>query len=533
MEKKIDSREIWSKYQECLDYINSKALRDRTNKNWNFYKGKQWEGISLGANMPKDDLPMLNFIKPVIKYKVSTVAQKKMVARYTDMSYNPDMKDTRDKLCAELSRYFAVSWEKAQMDKIVWDILKACAIQGDAYTYFGSGDPKNTPKIIPNTSILLGDENTPFIQDQPYIIIRERLNVDVVKQKAKENGLPKSKIDMIKPDSDNTDEIQNIDEVTDKVTSLVYMEKKDGYLCVARTTRTVCYEEYHQIRSKKNDEYTDIGATLYPIASVVWEKTPNDARGISEVEQQIPNQLELNKTLVRRSLAIKSTAFPKLAYDSNAIDNADDLDKVGGKIKLQGLDARSVNQMVSYISAAPMTSDPKLFCDELLNTTRELAGAGDLATGNINPERTSGTAITMIRDQAQLPLNEQVQMSQQYVEDIARIWLDMLIAYQPEEIVLDNIIIEPSALKELAPDIRVDISDESAWSKYLEQQNLDSLLERQYITFDEYVKIMPENANFPKDNVLKVLGERTAQNGTEEIGTEEIGTESIEQQGQL
>ena len=251
--EKLDSREIWKKYQKSLDYINSKALRDRTNKCWNFYKGKQWENINLGSSMPKEDLPQNNFIKPTVKYKVSTVAQKKMVARYTDMNYSSEFKEAREKLCAEVSKYFVKSWEKSQMDKIVWKALKACAIQGDSYTFWGTDSPKDMPKIIPNTSVLLGDENITNIQNQPYIIIRERLGVEEVKAKAKANGISKKNIDMIKPDSDNTDEIQNTDEVSDKVTSLVYMCKKDGFLHIARTTKTVCYEEYHPVKSTKQD----------------------------------------------------------------------------------------------------------------------------------------------------------------------------------------------------------------------------------------------------------------------------------------
>ena len=54
---------------------------------------------------------------------------------------------------------------------------------------------------------------------------------------------------------------------------------------------------------------------------MIWEELPNDARGMSEVEQLIPNQLELNKMLARRAISGKQSAFPRLAYDDTSIAN--------------------------------------------------------------------------------------------------------------------------------------------------------------------------------------------------------------------
>ena len=82
--------------------------------------------------------------------------------------------------------------------------------------------------------------------------------------------------------------------------------------------------------------------------------------------------------------------------------------------------------------------------NQLIQLTRELSGSADIATGQINPERASGTAILAVRDAAALPLNEQSAHQKQFIEDIARIWLNMWIAYNPNGLVVTNQAIDES-----------------------------------------------------------------------------------------
>ena len=526
--KECSAQTIWSKYQKSLDYLRLKNVKEKTDKNWNFYVGKQWEGISVKEGTNKDELPQMNIIKPVGRYKVSVLAQRKMIARYTDLKTytDPEVQARNAEICKQMSTVFADSWQKSKMDGIVRKMLKASFIQGDSYVYFGDEDINKKPTVLPNTSVLLGDENITNIQAQPYIIIRQRLGVEVVKAKAKENGISQDVCDTIVGDSDTVEEIVNTYEVSDKVTSIVYMQKIDGIVNVARTTKNVVYEEFHPIQQKKEDKYEGRGQKLYPIIAMIWEEKPNTARGISEVEQMIPNQLEINKNLVRRGMSIKISAFPRLAYDLSAIQNESDLDTVGAKIGVNGGDARSINQMVSYLQAAPIAGDAKIFTDELMANTRELAGAGEFATGNINPERTSGAAIVAIREQAQLPLSEQQSMVEEFVIDKALIDYDRLVTFNTGDVPMGDVVMPMSELAMIEPDIKIDISDDGAWSKALEQQNLDSLLEREYITFPEYIDLIPESANLPKTRILAKLDER-AENGSQEIAGQELAGQEL------
>ncbi len=514
---------IWKRYQKCKDYLDKKSLIKKTNENWNFYIGNQWEGMESGG----EKLPVLNFIEPVIKYKVGVVSQNMMTAVYSDLNSN---KDTQ-KICEILNKMFAESWDKGKMNACAWEVIEAAAVQGDAYAFWGECDSKVPPQVLANTTVLLADENITDIQTQPYVLIVERLNVESVRKIAKENGISKEELELIRSDDNKDVQIVNQDEVTDKITSILCMSKNaEGYVEIARSTKNVVYEPVHVVRGTNNEgEYTGTGLRSYPIVPFIWKKRPNSARGVSEVAQLIPNQLEVNKTIARRSVTVKLTAYPRIAYDRNAVTNPEDLDKTGAPIEVNG-GAQSVNQMVSYLNATNISSDADKLLSDLLTMSRELAGAGDYATGNVNPEQASGQAILAVRDQAQIPLNKQISQYQQFVEDVALLFFDIWVAFNPNGLnyegsledsadpMLQNTpdIIPIEQVESIRPSVRVDVSQDNAWSKLAEQQWLDNVFERQQITFEEYVELCNSNA-VPKAKLQAVLEKRQAMQQEQQV----------------
>ncbi len=503
---------IWRKYQKCKTYIDKKALVRKTTKNWNFYIGEQWVGCETGG----EELPVLNIIKPTVKYKTAVISQNNMVARYSDMENNGGS----ETICEMLSKMFEESWEKSKMASKVWRVIESAAVQGDSYTYWPDGDTKLPPMILPNTSVLLGDENITNIQDQPYILIVERLDVLAVKNIARENGLSEDDINKISSDNNKDHVIVNDDEVTDKVTSILFMTKnKDGYVEIARSTRNVIYEKQEALTQKKGKSEDVVGGLrTYPIVPFIWEEIPYSARGVSEVAQLIPNQIEINKTLARRSMTVKMTAYPRLAYDGSAVQNPEDLEKTGVAIEVNG-GAQSVNQMISYLNTANISGDADKLQADLINLTKDLAGAGDYATGNVNPEQASGQAIIAVRDQAQIPLNKQIAQYQQYVEDVAIVYFDLWTTYNLEEMVSWDEEFTAEAILAVRPSVRIDVSQDNAWTKLAEQQWADNIFERKHISFEEYVDLCNSNA-VPKAKLQALLEKRKAEQQAEEVPAE-------------
>lgn len=507
MQDKVYTK-IWQKYQKCKDYLDKKRLVKKTERNWNFYIGNQWVGCNTGG----EELPIFNFILPIVQYKVAVVSQNSMTAKYSDIENRGDLQPIYELL----NQNFAKNWEKSKMDSKTWDLINAAAIQGDAYAYWGSDRTDMPPKILPNTSILLGDENITDLQEQPFIIIRERLEVEAVRKIAKDNGIPKKDIELIVGDDNsnaNDGVILNNYEVSNKVTSLLYMTKENGIVKVARSTAQCIYEPMHAIQGDVT------GLHSYPICSMIWRPIPYDARGVSEVAQLIPNQLELNKTAARRAITVKLCAFPRIAYDSSTVQNPEDLDTVGKPIEVSGGGAQSVSQQVSYLNATNISSDANSLQNDLLQITKDLAGASDYAMGNVNPEQASGQAIIAVRDSAQVALNENVARYKQFVEDVALLWFDMWVAYHPEGIEVTSTndmgeevqtLIDQQQLQDLKPTVRIDVSQDNQWTKLSEQQWLDNMFDRQQLSLEEYADLAPDNGSVPKGKLRSMLAKREA-----------------------
>ena len=111
--------------------------------------------------------------------------------------------------------------------------------------------------------------------------------------------------------------------------------------------------------------------------------------------------------------------------------NPESVAEVGSAIEVMDTPAAKVTDHVAYLHPSPMSADAKNLTDEMISQTRDLAGAGDAALGQINPEQASGSAIIAVRDQAALPLNEQIAEYKQFCEDVAAIWFDLWVAYHP------------------------------------------------------------------------------------------------------
>lgn len=511
----METTSIWVKYQKGKDFINKKALIQSTQKNWNFYLGNQWEGLQSGG----EKMPMFNFIKPVVKYKVAVISQNKMAARYIDPESRPEYKG----ICGALNKNFEKLWENGKFDVKSWNTVKGAAVVGDAYLFWGNSDATDT-QVLPNVNVLLGDEQQPDLQKQPYILIIERLRVGEIKRMAKENGLSQEKIDLIIPDEEkelvigDKTEVQNPDDA--KCLSILYMDKdENGYVRVGRATKTVEYEPVEPLTRKNQRGEATGGLKAYPIVSYIWEDVPNSARGLGEVQQLIPNQLELNKTLARRSITVKQTAYPRIAYDRSVIDNEEDINKIGAAIALNGGGAQSVSQMISYLNATSMSADAQYLSNDLLEITRDLAGAGDAATGNVDPEKASGEAINAVKDAAQMPLNEQVAKYSQFVTDIAYVALNLWFAYNKDIVVSyeddfgqrQELQITQEDINALQPNIKIDVSSDSPWSKQAEQQEIKELFMQGHITLEEYTELMPDNSYIPKAKLKIILEKRQNQ----------------------
>lgn len=512
----IKRTDIWNLYEQGRNYCRLINMYSDTDKNYRMYNGDQWEGIKLKGIEPVQ----LNFIKPIIKYKIGIINSNQWAINFSSENFeNRAFRKTAEKTCELLNKKAAKVWEKDGLDLKVRKVCKDSAVNDIGIMYVTYDEEEQTPinEIISKNDIYFGNENDSDIQTQPYILIKRRMPVILVQNLAEQNGVSSEEVNNIVGDNDNFEEPgqQAKYEKDDMCTVITKMYKENGSVHFAIATK------YTEIKKD-----TDSGLELYPVATMLWEEKEGSARGEGEVRHLIPNQLEVNKTIMRRLIVAKQTAYPTKIINTDKVQNPSDVDKVGVTIKTKnGMTVEDVNRIIGIVNPAQMSSDVEKIQNELISVSRELAGAGDVATGDVDPESASGRAILAVQQASQQPLIEQVSALKNFIEDIARIWLDHIITYSKNGIVLEEdvtdevtgeeytqpITIQQSILQELQATVKVDITPKGAFDKYAQEVSLENLLKAGYFSVEKlseletYCDTLDDDSTMPKAKLEKAI----------------------------
>ena len=507
---------IWALYEKGRNYHRLTGIYTDTDRNYRMYNGDQWGKAKLGDVEPVQK----NFIKPIVKYKVGVIHDNLYAINYSSQNFeNKDFRKEAEKICEMLNKKAARIWEKDKLDFKGRRITKDAAINDEGIIYVNYDLEKQTPlnEIIKKNDIYYGNENDDEIQSQPYILIRKRMPVSNAIEMALDEGLPESKIDMIIGDNDTFEESGEAakDELDNMVTVITKMYKKDDTVHFSMATRWVTI---------KDDK--DSGLTYYPVAHYNWEEKEGSARGEGEVRFLTPNQIEVNRTEVRRVLTVKYQAYPQKIVNIEKIVNPSALNQVGGNIKVKGgMSVDDVSKIVATLPPAQMSPDVKQLQEDLIQITRDLAGAGDIATGQVNPEDASGRAILAVEQASKAPMTEQKESYKNFIEDLAKIWLDMIIVYSQDGIKLEEEVTDPmtgevttqlvdvpqTALQEIQATVKVDVTPKGVFDKYAQELSIENLFTQGMFNIQRlselkvYARLLDDDANMPKAKVEEAI----------------------------
>ena len=513
--EQIQETPIWALYEKGRNYHRQTGVYVDTDRNYKFYNGDQWSGAKLGDVEPVQK----NFIKPIVKYKISVIHDNLYAINYSSLNFeNRDFYRTSQRYCEMLNRYAMRVWEKDKMDFKGRRVTKDSAIndEGIIYVNFNKENMEPVNEIVKKNDIYYGNENDDDIQSQPYILIRKRMPVSNAIDLAVAEGLSEEKTAFIIGDSDSFEESGEAAKLElDNMVTLVYkMYKKNGTVHFSIATRWITITED-----------VDTGLSLYPIAHFNWEEKEGSARGEGEVRFLIPNQIEVNRTEVRRVISVKQQAYPQKVADVSKISNPQALNTVGGIIRTNGQPVEDVYKIVGTIPPAQMSPDVKQLQEDLINVTRDLAGAGDTATGQVNPESASGRAILAVQQASQAPMTEQKESYKNFIEDIARIWLEYLIVYAVdgvnlEEKVTDEITgedviqlvnVPQATLKQLQATVKIDVTPKGVYDKFAQEQTIENLLIQGFFTpqrvneLETYANVLDDDSVAPKQKILDTV----------------------------
>lgn len=505
--EEIRETPIWTLYEKGRNYHRKTGIYVDTDRNYNFYNGNQWEGAKLDGVEPVQK----NFIKPIVKYKCSVIHDNLYGVVYSSMNFeNRAFRKTAEKCCNLLNGYIARLWEQDKMDHKLRRVTKDAAIndEGIFYIYWDDEQKRPVHEIVKKNDIYYGNENDDDIQAQPYILMRKRMPVSNAIELAHSFGC-EGKDAYIIGDTDTFEESGEAakQEVDNMVTIVYKLYKKEKTVHFSVATRWVNLVEEE-----------DLGISLYPIAHFVWEEKEGSARGEGEVRYLIPNQIEVNKTEMRRALVVKQQCYPMKVANREKIENPAAVNTVGGVIWTNGATVDDVHKVVGTIPPAQMSPDVVKLQEDLINMSRDLAGAGDTATGSVDPEQASGRAILAVQQASQAPMTEQKETCKNLIEDIAKIDLEFLIIHavdgiNMEEQVTDQqtgeeyyqvVNVPQSVLEQLQASVKIDVTPKGVYDRFAQEKTIENLFVQGLFNVQRlpelkiYHKILPDDSVAPK-----------------------------------
>ena len=516
--QEVKETPIWGLYETGQNYHRRTNIYADTDRNHRFYNGDQWEGAKLGDVEPVQK----NFIKPIVKYKCAVIHDNLYGIVYSSLNFeNREFRKQAERYCELLNHYIERLWEQDEMDFKLRRITKDAAINDEGIVYIYWDAEKKCPvhEVIDKNDIYYGNENDDDIQSQPYILIRKRMPVINARELALREGISQQEVNYIIGDQDTLEDAGDAakEEVDNKATIVYKLYKENGKVKFSVATRYVTIAED-----------VETGLTRYPVAHFVWEEKKGSARGEGEVRYLIPNQIEVNKTEMRRVLTVKMQAYPTKVVDVSKIANPKALDKVGVTIKTNGQPVDDVNKIVGIIPPAQMSPDVVKLQEDLIQVTRDLAGAGDTATGQVNPESASGRAILAVQQASQAPMTEQRETCKKFIEDIARIDLEYLIVNAKDGINMEEEVPDPmtgeetyqmvnvpqTALEQLKATVKIDVTPKGVYDRFAQEQTLENLLLQGMFSverlpeFEAWVKALPDDAVAPKQILMQILEDK-------------------------
>lgn len=539
--KEIQQTPVWQLFEKGRNYHRLTGIYTDTDRNYRFYNDDQWSGAKLGDVEPVQK----NFIKPIVKYKVAIIHDNLYAIVYSSQNYaNREFQRMAGRYCDLCNRYASRVWEQEKMDFKGRRVTKDAAINSEGIIFVDFDEEKMMPinEVIDKVDVYYGNENSDDIQSQPYILIRRRMPVANAIEFALAEGVSQEKIPFIIGDNDNFEQAGDASkqELDNMVTVVYKMYRKDGTVHFSIATRWV-----------EILEDADTGLHLYPIAHFIWEEKKGSSRGEGEVRLLIPNQIEVNRTEMRRVITVKQQAYPKMVADTGRISNPNALSRVGAVIRAKGQTVDDVHKIVATLPPAQMSPDVKQLQDDLINVTRDLAGAGEVATGQTDPESASGRAILAVQQASQTPMTEQRESYKNFVEDIARIWLEYLTVYSRDGVDMEEAVTDPqtgeeiiqvvhvpqTVFEELKADVKIDITPRSVYDRFAREQTLENMFiqgmfnAQRLSELEIYVRLLPDDSVAPKAELEKAV--RYMRDEQKRIAQIQMQAQLMEQRAQM
>lgn len=517
---KINPIEIFKEYRDLISFkssIGDKGIYEQIKINERFFIGDQWHGANCGNERP---LVRHNIIKRIGDFKMSHIlsspikvsfsadgvpntiglkasSQDKIRNLFLDGKTPLNEKADNDEInlvMSALSNYQRVTAERVGLNKLCSTLLRNAYIGGTGilYTYWDSGiktglyadDLKSTAitgdiccEVLKVENVYFGDPTLNSVQDQPFIIISSMQSLESVLREAKENGVSDYDLRGIEADSEEGKVL---------VLTRLYKEYKNNGEC---TVKCVKVSKNSVIR-----EEFDTLLHLYPIAIFNWESRTDRIYGESEVTYLIPNQIAINRMITAEVWASMVSGMPIMVVNGDTV-SCELTNDPGQIIKIYGSN-EDVAGAVKYVTPPDFSNNFNESIENLINNTLTQSGANEVALGDSRPDNAS--ALLTLQKAAIMPLQIIKNNFYSFVEEFSRIWVDFwLTKYGNRRIKIEDengiwyMPFDVSRYKNLMITARVDVEEDTVYSKAEGVNALTTLLEKGIITKRQYLERLP------------------------------------------
>lgn len=475
--------------------MGSRGLFEQNRINERFYIGDQWHGAKCGNERP---LVRHNIIKRIGDYKMSQILNSHLKIDFSAEGIPTDNSDSNNlisHIMSVFSEYHNVTAERVNLNSLSEKALKNAYISGTGiiYTYWNpnvaTGLFLDTEKKLPIKGDIccevLNIENVVFadpycesVQDQPYIILSSRKNIDEVLREARLHGADTAQLRYISEEA-----------VDGKVTVYTKLSKKyksDGECSVVCTKTT----EKNTVRKE-----FDTSLSLYPITAFRWETKNGIAYGESEITYLIPNQIAINRMITANVWSAMTNGMPIMLVNGDTVTDKITNDP-GQIIKVFGSN-EDVAGAVKYVSPPSFMKDFDDSINSLINNTLTQSGANEVALGDSKAE--NATALITLRDAALLPMQTAKRRFYSFIEELSRIWADFWICYYGKRELklsgkngVEYVSFNAENCKGLIISAKVDVSPTTAYSDKECLETLLTLFEKGIIDRNQLLSRMPK-----------------------------------------
>lgn len=535
------AQKIWNDWQKGLEYQKKLRLKEICEQCVDFFEGRQWpQATERTKNMPR---PVINIVKFIVNGKKANILSSKISMIYKPLIYNQDEgKNAIDGASSFTSFAKHINKEIKQEDldnQAIADGLKKGTY---IYHYFWDREKKTgmakfdgglNGQIIDCLSIVFANPKQKDEQKQKWIIIQSRENVQTLKDLAKKNGITKTEMELITADVDSEKNYNGEEQDGEEyATVLTRYFRKNGEVYYTKSTQNMIVQEETPLtpdaekiklqldeegKTNEDKEEVDIDKpeheinfkmTLYPIIVDSYEEREKSIYGIGEVEQLIPTQKAVNFDYAMMQMASQNMGFPKVVLRPNSL-RGKSITNTPGEV----LTDYSPNfDGIRYLNPPAFSNTPLTVADKLIEVTRTVTGATEVANGEVLGKNMSGSAIVALQTQAKVPIEDMQRRFWRTHEKIARVWEQFFKAYYrfdvPYVVENDNKqetnIFNGRMYQNMDFETTVDVGPGSAYSESLSINLLEQALQRGDINFDDYIDLYPDTAMPFKEKLKEI-----------------------------